>query len=71
VVAIATTKVPILLKGGFWAMAHEARTDWCMLLGSAFLLVVGAGAWSLDALLARGPFGRGAWAPAAGARAAR
>src|SRR5437660_3733021 len=26
-VAIGTTKVPILLKGGFWAMAHEARTD--------------------------------------------
>jgi uncharacterized membrane protein YphA (DoxX/SURF4 family) len=25
-VAIATTKVPILLKSGFWSMAHEART---------------------------------------------
>src|SRR5947208_10244174 len=24
-VAIATTKVPILLKSGFWAVAHEAR----------------------------------------------
>jgi uncharacterized membrane protein YphA (DoxX/SURF4 family) len=30
-------------------MAHEARTDWSMLLGSLFLLIVGAGAWSLDA----------------------
>jgi len=26
-VAIRTTKVPILIKSGFWAMAHEARTD--------------------------------------------
>jgi hypothetical protein len=24
-VAISTTKVPLLLKSGFWAMAHEAR----------------------------------------------
>lgn len=52
-VAISTTKVPILLHDGFWKMAHEARTDWSMLLGSLFLLVVGAGAWSVDAMLAR------------------
>src|SRR6266478_384561 len=31
-VAIGTTKVPILLASGFWAMAHEARTDYAMLL---------------------------------------
>ena len=49
VVAISTTKVPILLNEGFWKMAHEARTDWAMLLGSLFLLLVGAGKWSLDA----------------------
>lgn len=61
-VAIVSTKVPILLGHGlwgfhlpkmahygFWTMAHEARTDFCMLLGSLFLLVVGAGVWSLDA----------------------
>jgi len=47
-VAISTTKVPILLRNGFWAMAHESRTDWAMLLGSAFLVVVGAGPWSID-----------------------
>ena len=47
-VAIATTKIPLLLEKGFWAMAHEARTDWCMLLGSIFLLIVGGGWWSLD-----------------------
>ena len=50
-VAIATTKIPMLLKSGFWAMAHEARTDWSMLLGSLFLLIVGAGAWSVDGLI--------------------
>jgi uncharacterized membrane protein YphA (DoxX/SURF4 family) len=52
-VAIATTKVPILLKRGFWAMAHEARTDYAMLLGAIFLLLVGAGPVSIDARLAR------------------
>ena len=51
--AIATTKIPILLEQGFWKMAHEARTDWSMLLGSVFLLVVGAGQWSLDAYWTR------------------
>ena len=51
-VAIATTKIPLLIKSGFWAMAHEARTDVCMLLGSLFLLIVGAGSWSVDARLA-------------------
>jgi uncharacterized membrane protein YphA (DoxX/SURF4 family) len=30
-------------------MLHEARTDFCMLLGLLFLLIVGAGAWSVDA----------------------
>ena len=49
-VAISTTKIPILLEKGFWAMAHEARTDWSMILGLIFLLIVGSGRWSLDDL---------------------
>lgn len=52
-VAIASTKVPILLNKGFWTMAHEARTDWAMLLGSLYLVLAGAGPWSLDAALVR------------------
>ena len=65
-VAILSTKIPILLgtgfwgfslpkmaSYGFWSMAHEARTDFCMLLGSAYLLIVGGGGWSLDRMLAR------------------
>jgi uncharacterized membrane protein YphA (DoxX/SURF4 family) len=49
VVAIATTKIPMLLGEGFWKMAHEARTDFSMILGCIFLLIVGAGALSIDA----------------------
>lgn len=52
-VALYGTKLPILLKSGFWKMAHEARTDFSMVLGALFLLIVGAGAWSLDAWLHR------------------
>ena len=63
IVAIVSTKLPILLghdfwifhlpklpRYGFWSMMHEARADFCMLLGSIYLLLEGGGAWSLDAL---------------------
>jgi putative oxidoreductase len=63
-VAIASSKLPLLTgpgpepvaaapKTGFWAFAYQARLDLTMLLCVAFLLVVGAGAWSVDAWLAR------------------
>jgi len=52
-VAISTTKIPMLSKSGFWAMMHEGRTDFCMLLGLIFLLIVGSGALSLDEYLSR------------------
>ena len=48
-VAIATTKIPMIAKSGMWSMLHEARTDFSMLLGLVFLLITGAGTWSLDA----------------------
>jgi putative oxidoreductase len=80
-VAITTTKAPILLghgfwrfsvsklpSYGFWSMAHEARVDFAMLLGSIFLLIVGAGAWSIDAYLNKrtaGRFARHDWTGAA------
>ena len=63
-VALLSTKIPILLGHGFWGfslrtlpyygfwgMLHEARTDLAMLFGSTFLLIVGAGLWSVDARL--------------------
>jgi putative oxidoreductase len=48
-VAIATTKIPMLAKTGVWSMLHEARADFSMLLGLLFLLITGAGSLSLDA----------------------
>jgi uncharacterized membrane protein YphA (DoxX/SURF4 family) len=50
-VAIGTTKVPILVKSGFWTMAHEARTDYAMMLGCIFLALVGSGPISFDGRL--------------------
>ncbi|MCW5553335.1 MAG: DoxX family protein [Verrucomicrobiae bacterium] len=52
-VAILSTKIPILQESGFWKMAHASRNDYCMVMGSIYLLVVGAGAWSLDAKWSR------------------
>ena len=57
-VAISTTKIPLLLRSGFWAMAHEARTDYAMLLCLICLLVAGAGRWSADARLSSEPISR-------------
>ena len=65
VVAILTTKISLYLgtsplplpsslpKVGFWAVMHETRSDYAQILTSIFLLVVGPGSWSLDALLRR------------------
>jgi len=50
-VAIWKTKLPILAKSGFWAMAHEARVDYTMVMGCIFLLIVGAGSLSIDQIL--------------------
>jgi uncharacterized membrane protein YphA (DoxX/SURF4 family) len=43
----------MLASKGLWAAAHEARTDWSMLLGLLFLLGAGAGSRSLDARIER------------------
>jgi hypothetical protein len=43
---------PMLAAQSFRHVAHESRPDWSMPLGSLFLLLVGAGPWSLDARLA-------------------
>ena len=57
-VAIATTKVPILFAHGFWKMAHDARTDFAMLSGAACLVLIGAGPLSVDDWLVRRGKGR-------------
>ena len=66
IVALVSTKLPILLghdvgmfhlgdikRLGFWSAMHESRADLTMLFGCIYLLIVGAGKWSLDARLAR------------------
>jgi len=47
-VAITTTKIPMIAKSGKWSMLHEARADFSMLLGLVFLLITGAGTLSVD-----------------------
>lgn len=64
IVAIITTKIPIFLghdfwlfqapemaRYGFWSMAHEARNDFAMLIGAFYLLINGAGRWSIDEMV--------------------
>lgn len=63
IMAILATKIPVLLghdwwifeleetsRYGIWGFEHEWRADFSMLMGSLYLLIVGAGRWSLDAL---------------------
>lgn len=65
VVAIVSTKGPVLVghpfagfslqkldRYGFLSFVHEARTDLLMIFCLVFLLIVGAGRWSLDARIA-------------------
>lgn len=47
-VAIATTKLPMLLHQGFWPAMHEGRTDFCMVLGLIAILCLGPGRLSCD-----------------------
>jgi uncharacterized membrane protein YphA (DoxX/SURF4 family) len=66
IVAIISTKIPILLgqdfwlfhvpnmaRYGFWSMVHEARNDFVMLIAAFYLLINGAGRWSMDEILER------------------
>lgn len=46
--AICTTKIPILMDKGFWTAVHEGRADVSMLMGLIFLLIFGAGKYSVD-----------------------
>jgi uncharacterized membrane protein YphA (DoxX/SURF4 family) len=48
IVAFITTKYPLLLNKGFWAMAHDYRTDFAMTLLLIYLLINGGGNYSLD-----------------------
>jgi uncharacterized membrane protein YphA (DoxX/SURF4 family) len=54
--AFVTTKWPILISKGFWVMAHEFRTDFAMTLLLIYLLIYGAGKWSVDSKLFKLPY---------------
>jgi uncharacterized membrane protein YphA (DoxX/SURF4 family) len=65
-VAIASTKISLYLgtsplplppvppQVGLWAVLHEVRSEYAQMMTCAFLLLVGPGRWSIEALLARG-----------------
>lgn len=48
IVAFITTKYPLLIDKGFWAMAHDYRTDFAMTLLLIYLLIYGGGKNSMD-----------------------
>ena len=62
-VAMASTKIPMYLgtyplplppvppQVGFWAVLHEIRSEYAQLACSLFVVLVGPGPWSLEALL--------------------
>jgi putative oxidoreductase len=51
ITAFITTKIPILINKGVWQWAHEYRTDFAMTLLIVFLIIYGAGNWSVDSKL--------------------
>ena len=55
IIAIASTKIPELNRTaqGFWFMVSDARTDFAMFTGIIFIMIVGAGAFSFDAIISR------------------
>jgi putative oxidoreductase len=64
-VAMASTKISLFLgtsplplppappQVGIWAVLHEIRSDYAQIMSVLFLGIVGPGAWSVDAVLAR------------------
>ena len=65
VVAMLSTKIALYLgtsplplppsppQIGIWAVLHEIRSEYAQLMSVLFLLAVGPGPWSVDALIAR------------------
>jgi len=64
-VAMASTKIPLYLgtyplplppvppQVGLWAVLHEIRSEYAQLFTCLFVLLVGPGRWSIDALFLR------------------
>jgi putative oxidoreductase len=48
IVAFEATKLPELINTGFWALAHDGRTDFAMTMLLIFLFINGSGKYSVD-----------------------
>jgi putative oxidoreductase len=48
ITAFITTKLSLLDDKGFWAFAHEYRTDFALTVLLILLIIYGAGKWSVD-----------------------
>jgi uncharacterized membrane protein YphA (DoxX/SURF4 family) len=44
---------PVPPQVGLWAVLHEVRSEYAQMMTCAFLMLVGPGRWSIEALLAR------------------
>ena len=76
VVAMLSTKIALYLgtsplplppvppQIGIWAVLHEVRSEYAQLMSVIFLLAVGPGPWSVDALIARARVRKRTLAPA-------
>lgn len=53
ITAITTTKIPVLTEKGFWQMAHDSRTDFAMTLLIVYIIIYGAGKYSVDILFSK------------------
>lgn len=49
--ALGTTKISILLEKGLLTFSHDSRNDLLMLFGLIFILIKGAGAFSVDQII--------------------
>ena len=56
-VAFVTTKWPMLLEKSIWVMMHEYRVDFAMTLLLIYLMIHGAGKWSVDSKIWKAPKG--------------
>lgn len=48
ITALTTTKLSILMEKGLLTFSHDSRNDLLMLFGLTFILIKGAGAFSID-----------------------
>ena len=48
IIALITTKLPLLASRGFWTFAHEYQLDFTLTILLILLIIYGGGRWSAD-----------------------